>query len=214
MYLRINYAYYSDYANQVRVSYTRYIGQRERLAHARLLSNAIIAGDSDFCDLATIGENQHSLADGGSAMLSDEQVERRLALNARLEGLGRPEFAAWARASLKFYLPAIFNPSKGRAWVDGLLYWYDLADSQMNRLIDDYGVRYVAIPVDRTDPGYLREGWRLIDAGPYWRIWERQTSREASLWSERWREPAWRIPFPGEARPGKKKSSEAGTLEQ
>jgi hypothetical protein len=33
------------------------------------------------------------------------------------------------------------------------------------------GVRYVALQARQFDPEYLKHGWSLVDAGPYWRVW-------------------------------------------
>lgn len=175
MYLRVNYAYYSSGANQVRRDYTRYIAQQEGPSHVPLVGNSVVAGDYGFCVLAAIGDNQHPLAAAAwSVSLSDHEVEKRLAFNARLEGLRRGEFVAQANALLQVYPPALFNTAKGSALIDGLLHQYDSIAPAMNQLAGEYAVRYVAIPIDRTDPKYLEDGWRLLASGPYWRIWERK----------------------------------------
>jgi hypothetical protein len=176
MYLRVSYAYYSGLANQVRSDYTRYIAQQEGPSRVPLVGNSVVAGDSGFCGLAAIGDNQHPLAAFGwnSGSLNDDEVEKRIAFNARLEGIGRPEFVKQANGFLTLYPPAQFDAAKGPALISGLMRYYDLPAPEMNRLANEYAVRYVAIPIDRADPKYLENGWRPIASGPYWRIWERE----------------------------------------
>jgi hypothetical protein len=176
MYLRVSYAHHSLYANQVLSDYTRYIAQQEGPSHVALVGNSVVAGDDGFCRLAAIGDNQHPLASLSflSVSLIDDEVEKRIAFNARLEGIGRAEFVGQANAILTNYAPATFNPAKGSALINGLLRYYDLAVPEMNQLAGEYAVRYVAIAIDRTDPRYLENGWRPIASGPYWRIWERE----------------------------------------
>ncbi len=176
MYLRVSYAYYSGLAIPVRSDYARYIAQQEGPSRVPLVGNSVVAGDYGFCGLAATGDNQHPLATFGwnSVALSDDEVEKRIAFNARLEGIGRAEFVEQAEAFLALYPPAQFDAAKGPLLINGLLHQYDLAVPEMNRLADEYAVRYVAIPIDRTDPKYLENGWRPIASGPYWRIWERE----------------------------------------
>jgi hypothetical protein len=176
MYLRVSYTYYSGLANQVRSNYARYIAQQEGPSRVALVGNSVVAGDDGFCGLAAIGDNQHPLAafSWNSVSLSDDEVEERIAFNARLEGVGRGEFFERANALLQLYPPALFNPAKGRELINGLLRYYDSVAEETNRLAGEYAVRYVAIPIDRTDPKYLENGWRRLASGPYWRIWERE----------------------------------------
>ena len=175
MYLRVGYAYFSGLANQVRSDYTKYIAQQKGPSHVALIGDSVVAGDYGFCGLAAIGDNQHPLAAfaWNSVALSDDEAEKRIALNARLEGIERAEFVEQANAFLALYPPAQFDPAKGRALIKGLLQHYDSAASEMIPLASEYGVRYVAIPIDRAAPKYLQNGWRSIASGPYWRIWER-----------------------------------------
>jgi hypothetical protein len=39
--------------------------------------------------------------------------------------------------------------------------------------IKAFGVRYVALQTARPAPDYLKRGWTLREAGPYWRIWSK-----------------------------------------
>lgn len=176
MYLRASYAHYSGLANQVRSNYTRYIAQQQGPSRVPLIGNSVVAGDDGFCGLAAIGDNQHPLAAFGwnSVTLSDDEIEKRIAFNARLEGIGRDEFIEQANAFILLYPPALFNAAKGPALINGLVHQYDLAAPEVNLLAGKYAVRYVAIPIERTDPKYLEHGWRPIASGPYWRIWERE----------------------------------------
>jgi len=36
-----------------------------------------------------------------------------------------------------------------------------------------FRVRYVALQTTRLVPDYLKRGWSLIEAGPYWQIWSK-----------------------------------------
>ncbi len=178
-YLRMGFALYSSNANEVLRGFAKYTEQHESMTGAPLISNSVIAGDQDFSELAAIGDCLNPLASRavwGSASLSDDQVEERMALDARLEGINRPEFAARAAAQVQFYPPAIFDQRKGPALIQGLLRHYDVLGDSIASAAAEYDVRYVAIPIGRKDPDYLRNGWRQMTDGPNFRIWERRTA--------------------------------------
>ncbi|MEO6811811.1 MAG: hypothetical protein ABI353_22105 [Isosphaeraceae bacterium] len=162
---------------EILAEYRRYREQRQVPVAPRLVANAGIAGARDFVDLAAVLENQRPL-EHYAAMLSpaidDAEWDRRLALNAALLGLDRPAFAAHARYNCDGWGPWSRDPSLRAQRLDGLLRTFDALRADPTDASDAFGVRYVAIETTRPPPAYLRSGWRLLQDGPSWRVWERR----------------------------------------
>jgi hypothetical protein len=136
--------------------------------------NAVIAGDEEFCDLASIVSGVRPLA-GYAAFLSlgidDREWESREALNAYLEGLTDQDFQGRARAiGANYSWGQSADPLMGAKVEVEMMREFATVNRDPQPGIKAYGVRYVALPTSRRDPDYLKRGWTLLEAGPYWRI--------------------------------------------
>ena len=143
----------------------------------KLAVNAVVAGDEEFCDLASIASDVRPLA-GYAAFLSlvidDQEWESREALNAHLEGLSMQDFQSEASDARRSYgWGESADPQKGLLVEAGMMQEFARMESDFRPEIKAFGVSYVAIKATRPDPAYLKRGWSLMETGPYWRIWRR-----------------------------------------
>jgi hypothetical protein len=146
-----------------------------------LISGAVIAGEEGFCELAVILKNQHPLSGYAvlqSASTSDAQWEARMALNGWLLGFDRPAWVARANQMAASYPwgPWAFGESSRSELAQALIDAYDTVSCDPATALDAYRVRYVALPARSGDSSHVREGWRVLQAGRYWKILERPGS--------------------------------------
>jgi hypothetical protein len=141
-----------------------------------LAPNSVIAGDDEFCKLASIGENQRQFAGVflNISMAVDNAAWRsRFALNLFLNGTReRLEVEKKLKDELEsglWNVPKV-TPELMAPWMRT----YDEIVRDPNRFISAYAVRYVALPSSRPAPTYLLSGWTLLQRGPYWQLWERK----------------------------------------
>ena len=162
---------------QVR-NYTRYKTQRMAGAVKPLAPGATIAGDDGFCEVAAVAEDQWVLSGEAvprSLVADNDQWELRAALNAYLLGTDRAEFEKAARSDAEHWFWE--SPERQPQVLDAFMRKYDEVVQKPDRFIAEFGVRYVALPADKAERGYLREGWTMLQQGPYWQIWAREKSR-------------------------------------
>ena len=156
-------------------NYLHYRAQRGAEPAGRIMAaGSTIAGDEGFCELAAVAENLRVL--GGEAvprsmMVDDAQWETRVALNAFLIGMDRAAFEREARSDAANWL---WEDARRRAAaITGFMRIYDEISRDPDRFIQEFDVRYVAVAAEGPQISYLRAGWTPLEAGPYWRIWER-----------------------------------------
>jgi hypothetical protein len=154
----------------------------QNAAHAEavkpLAPGATIAGDDGFCDVAAVAEDQWVLSGEAvprSLVADNDQWESRAALNAYLLGTDRAEFEKAARSDDEHWFWE--SPEREPQVLDAFMRKYDEVVQNPDRFIAEFGVRYVAVPADKAERGYLREGWTMLQQGPYWQIWAREKSR-------------------------------------
>jgi hypothetical protein len=157
-------------------NYARYRAQRLVPGVSPLAPDSVIAGDDRFSELATIGENLRALSGVflNASMSVDDTIWRsRFSLNAFLSGTTeRLEFERAARLELE---AGLWNaPRITPELLAPFVRTYDEIVRDPDRFIRAFAVRYVALPVDRPPPVYLRSGWTLLQPGPYWQLWERK----------------------------------------
>ncbi len=155
--------------------YQQYRAQRRVPGVQPLAPLSTIAGENDFCDLATIGENQRPLSGYAlplSMAVDDLGLATRRALNAVLLGVGRTRFEAQGRRSVWYW----YDPQRRDRLLTDFIRDYDEDSRDPSRHAEAFGVRYVAIRAKQVPPSYLRNGWKMIQPGPYWQIWERERS--------------------------------------
>lgn len=149
-------------------SYSQYRAQRLEREAPELNPRSMIGGDDDFCGLAVIGENMRALAGWPlylSMALKNSDLYARYALNQYLNGV---------RARTQF--KAIVMPYVGGGpaeLVDGFVRAFDEVSSNPRKFLDAYDVQYVALRIDQPRPAYIKDGWVLVESGPYWQIWHR-----------------------------------------
>ena len=157
-------------------NYARYRSQRLVPGVSPLAPDSVIAGDDRFSELATIGENQRALSGvflNASMSVDDSMWRSRFSLNAFLSGTtDRKEFERAASLELE---TGLWNAPKIRPeLLAPFMRTYDEVVRDPGKFIKAFAVRYVALPVDRPAPLYLRSGWALLQPGPYWQLWERK----------------------------------------
>ena len=157
--------------------YQRFVLQGSSKMQQLLPVDAVIAGDEEFCDLASIAAGVRPLA-GYPAFLSlgvdDREWELREALNAHIEGLSEQDFRSKAHDAATVYGWGESADRQRAAMAEaGMMQEFARLDDDPQPGIKAFGVSYVALPVSGPDPDYLKRGWSLIDAGPYWRIWRK-----------------------------------------
>jgi hypothetical protein len=157
--------------------YKKFLLQGPSKAQQLLPVNSVIAGDEEFCDLASIATGVRPLA-GYAAFLSlgvdDQEWESREALNAHIEGLSEREFRSKARDARRPYGWGESADRQRAAMAEaGMMQEFARMEGDPRPWIKAFGVSYVAIQATEPDPDYLKRGWSLIEAGPYWRIWRK-----------------------------------------
>jgi hypothetical protein len=159
-------------------NYVQYKAQRMSGAVEPLVPGATIAGDDGFCEVAAVAEDQWVLSGEAvprSLVVDNDQWQSRAALNAYLLGTGRAEFEKAAQSDAEHWFWE--RPERQPQVLAAFMRKYDEVVHNPDRFIVQFGVRYVALPVDKAESVYVREGWTMFQQGPYWRIWERRKSR-------------------------------------
>ena len=126
---------------------------------------SVIAGDYEFVELAAVAERQRPLAGGwieSDMVLGDAERRVRFVLDRYLSGITRAEFTEVFK---DYGIP----PGQLGAYLRN----FDEASSDSESLVEHFQVRYLVLPAAQLHPAFLRTGWELIQAGPYWQIWER-----------------------------------------
>jgi hypothetical protein len=158
-------------------NYERYSAQRLHPNSAPLMPESTIAGSEKFCALSAVAERQRPLSGYSiprSLVIDDNAWETRVALNSYLLGTVRAQFENQAKEKSKWLWR---NPQLVREAYAALMLDYDEISQAPSRFVTRFGVRYVALPANRQRPAYLDSGWTMLQAGPYWQIWERKESR-------------------------------------
>jgi hypothetical protein len=155
--------------------YQRFVSQPSLKAPGVLPVGAVVAGDEEFCDLASIVSGATPLAGYAaflSTALSDHEWEAREALNAHLEGFSEQDFRKEAKNLASGYgWGETANPQKRLMVETGMMREFMRMKNAPELKTEASGVRYVALQASRPNPAYLKPGWSLVEAGPYWRIW-------------------------------------------
>jgi hypothetical protein len=163
--------------NLVLAGYENYIEQNQIIRPPPLAAGAVIAGDEAFSNLAAIFNGTIPFAGYPaflSLSLSDSAWEFREALNAHLLGLDEVEFRQKAIAAGRRYAWGESDPRNGQKVEQDMMHAYAELDNPSDLLINKFNIRYIAAPVARPTPDYLKRGWTLLVAGPVWRIWAKE----------------------------------------
>jgi hypothetical protein len=169
----------------IRAGLREYQAQRMRLGIPRLAPDSVIGGDELFADLAAVAEDQRPLAGYAAlqmATMTDDEWEMRWALNRYLLGVARYQLVSQAQAFAASYQwgPWAFGEIPRSQLADGLIGQFDSISRDPGKVIQAFRVRYVAIPSNKDVttlpqegiPALMYSGWKLIQRGPYWGIYE------------------------------------------
>jgi hypothetical protein len=164
-------------------SFDRYKIQRlGEQGSVRLAPNAVLGGDEEFVDFALIAENQRPLMAYAvylSPSIDNAEWEQRIAVNGYLLGLDRRSFEARQVAVLTpdprgyKWGPWTRDPVERMRRIAMRMAFFDAVTANPSAFFERYMLRYVALPSKGVRPAYLNSGWRCLQEGPVWSIWER-----------------------------------------
>ena len=162
-------------AQLVADGYRRFLSQPSLKVSGVMPVGAVIAGDETFCDLASIVRGTRPVAGYAAFLslgLSDHEWEAREALNAHLEGLSEQDFRKQAIHLASGYgWGESASPQKSLRVQADMMREFTRMEDAPELETEASGVRYVALQASQPNPAYLKHGWSLVEAGPYWRIW-------------------------------------------
>jgi hypothetical protein len=157
--------------------YRAFVAQPRLNAPGLFPVGAVVAGDEELCDLASIVSGTRPFAGYAAFLspgLSDQEWEAREALNAHLEGLSEQDFRKKAIHLASGYgWGESANPQKSLSVEAGMMREFRKMEDPSEMETEASGVRYVALQAGQPDPEYLKHGWSLVEAGPYWRVWSK-----------------------------------------
>lgn len=155
--------------------------QFETLTAPRLDPRGVTAGAVDFvnCGIVFRGLIPLSHMTYMAASMDNEDWHRRVALDGWLQGMSAAEFGAWQES---VFAGAGVEGTQG-IWSHEPLERQHALDRRVAAFAEvqndpaaaqaRYGVRYLALKVEHPVPPQLGSKWRLLQAGPVWRVWER-----------------------------------------
>jgi hypothetical protein len=160
-------------------SYYQYDHQRSSNSSIKLQPRAVIAGDNVFTEFAMVLENQRPLSGytvNLSPSVSDNEWNERIALNDYLQGFSRPDFIAKRQTDLRTtkWGPWVRNPKLGVEVLHNQISYFDEISINPVKALKRFQVKYVALLKGKEQPKYLNNGWKLLQNGSYWQIWQNQ----------------------------------------
>jgi len=155
-----------------------YLSQRLSFSSNALAPNAVVGGDSTPVSLSAIHDGLRPLAGylcELSAYIDDNEWDWRIALNQFLLGQSAGEFAATQQAALKAaaWGPWARSPVLRNVRFEDRVRAFAEISANPDTAFASAKVRYVILMAQGKVPHYLSSGWREIQAGPYYQIWER-----------------------------------------
>ncbi|MFO0954445.1 MAG: hypothetical protein U0835_25460 [Isosphaeraceae bacterium] len=183
-----------EFARGNRETVREYSAQRFGPGRPSFRPRSVIAGDRRFIQFAQVLENQRALFSPGlcfSPHTDNRTWDERIALNAFLGGQSRAEFEQWQDAAERRLVfdeytfvghkgPWGRDPALGRERVESRLAFYDRCARSTEEAVRRYNVRYVALAAGTPPPAYLSRGWKPLQAGSSWSIWERDLPDSAA----------------------------------
>ncbi len=156
-------------------NFVSYRTQRMAPGVSPLVPRSVLAGSQEFCELAAVAENQRQLAGWIlplSVALDNSGWESRAALNAYLNGVKRADFARATSEEVKD--DYWFAEQQQPQLMEDFMRKFDEVTRDPDKFIRALDVRYVALPADQSPPPYVASQFRILQPGPYWRIWQIQ----------------------------------------
>ena len=159
-----------------------YAHYREQInsTQSALASNAVVAGDKSFVELAAILNNLRPLDHYAVVMspsVDNSEWDSRVALNGFLNGLDREAFAESQREVLDHAVWGLEarSPIQKANRLANRIRIYDEITTNPGPAIGRFQVKYVALSrKDSSPPSYLTANWHKVSNGPYWQVWERE----------------------------------------
>jgi len=181
---------YHEFGNDFFNMYNIYNNDWHDCKADSLPAKSVVAGDWQFVMMATILNHQVPLAAFGVATsphLSNDDWDERIALNSFLQGRGASDFRAslqlmvdrladdnvFEGAFAGFKGPWSQNPVLAMERIDHRMRAFTRIETDPLSVVDRWSVRYVALSVKQTPPDYLSRGWRLLNRGHNYQVWER-----------------------------------------
>ncbi|MEK7684053.1 MAG: hypothetical protein AAB466_01380 [Verrucomicrobiota bacterium] len=162
---------------EIQANYARYQEQRTSAPTQELAPNTVIAGDPAFVDFAGLVEDLRPLERSASLSprVTNEEWDARVALNSYLEGKDAAAFAAEQQAYFRDTRmgPWTRDPQQKDQRLRNRFAFYREVSFKPEAWLNRFGVRYVALRASAPSPAYLSAGWRRVQTGPHWDIWER-----------------------------------------
>ncbi len=158
-------------------NYHKYYQQRFQNSNLPLDARAVVGGDKAFIDFTVIMENQRPLSGylvDLSPAVDNAEWDARIALNSYIEGKDRDSFTLQQRAQLTAnqFGPWKRDRLKFEERIQNRLKYFDEIVADPIKALKKFQVKYVALPKNTKQPTYLQLGWKLLQDGPYWQIWE------------------------------------------
>ncbi len=155
--------------------YHEYLEQKS--SRVSLEPKSVIAGDDKFSSIGIIADNQRPLS-GYTVNLSpsvdNAAYNERQVLNFYLLGLNRSQLQPMMNQYISMnWGPWGRDPKKRQQLLESLAKKYDDVVSDPTKYLRKFQVKYVALPMKVPQPEYLKNGWKLLQNGPTWQIWER-----------------------------------------
>jgi hypothetical protein len=163
---------------EIRANVAAYLNQRRHFggAHA-LLPGSVIGGAPEFVEAAIAFEDVRPLnayAAEFSPAIDNDELGRRIALDAYLTGIGPEEFEKRQRQSLTdgHWGPWARNPavrdSRLKARVDA----FAMIAQDPVKAIRQFSVSYVALAPGQHLPHDVSADFCVLEDGPNWTVWE------------------------------------------
>jgi len=158
--------------------YNNYNHQRFDHPNVILDPRSVVAGDPDFIKFALVLENQRPLSGYAvdlSPAVDNSEWDQRITLNNYLQGVDRTTFLSKQKSDL---VNAVWGPwardkSKLAERLQNRLKYFDEIVHNPVDAVQKFQVKYVILRQNTQLPEYLNNGWKLLQDGPDWWIWER-----------------------------------------
>lgn len=185
IYLRAAEAVRTSESVRFTTAYADYLRQHAQPGYRPLEAGAVTAGSDQFVQFAMITDHVLPLASEypltWSPGISDADFDRRIALNAWISGESRGQFAAaqeQALNNLQFGVE-LRHPEMRAARLARRLEYFDHVAANPAAALEEFKVRYLALPANAPRPATLGADWIEIEAGPTWQVWQRNRTAAA-----------------------------------
>jgi hypothetical protein len=181
---------WTRFSREIKADYLAYRAQRAASGVAALSPNSVCGGDPVFLMAVAALDDVRPLMHLSilfSPSITNEEWDARAVLNGYLRGQDLSAFEADQRRVLRNRNPRTEAYGVYGPWVAPRPHADESLDTRVRsrvarynevvrdpvHALDQFNVRYVALPWSQPPPAYLARDWRLLQGGPTWGIWER-----------------------------------------